>query len=180
MSPDYTSTIPKSRSEWVSLEWQWAQKAVGRLFHVFGYTIFEEARLDRSKRADIVVTRNKGNKVIFGIIEIKTYDKASRSLQDKAMIQACGYLSSLCNQVIHNKRWKNKHLQFFIGIVYTKDYPVTMQYPKIENYRDYLPKELYDIYQIHVIADIPENYKKEMLRRNLLELGSKKISDFFS
>lgn len=180
MSPDYTSTIPKSRSEWVSLEWQWAQKAVGRLFHVFGYTIFEEARLDRSKRADIVVTRNKGSKVIFGIIEIKTYDKASRSLQDKTMIQACGYLSSLYNQVIHNKRWKKRNIQFFIGIVYTKDYPVTMHYPKIDNYRKYLPKILYDNYQIHVIADIPENYRKEMLKRNLLELGSKKISDFFS
>ena len=88
MSPDYSPTIPKSRSEWVSLNWQWAQKAVGRLFHLFGYTIFEEARLDKSKRADIVVNKNKGNNVIFGIIEIKTYDKASRSLQDKAMIQA--------------------------------------------------------------------------------------------
>ncbi len=180
MSPDYSPTIPKSRSEWVSLDWQWAQKAVGRLFHVFDYTIFEEARLDKSKRADIVVTKNKSNKVIFGIIEIKTYDKASRSLQDKAMIQACGYLSSLYNQVIQNKRWKNKSIQFFIGVVFTKDYPVTLYYPKIENYKIYLPKELYENHRIDVIADIPENFRKEMLKRNLLDLGSKKLSEFFS
>ena len=180
MSPDYSPTIPKSRSEWVSLNWQWAQKAVGRLFHLFGYTIFEEARLDKSKRADIVVNKNKGNNVIFGIIEIKTYDKASRSLQDKAMIQACGYLSSLYSKVIQNKRWKSKSIQFFIGIVFTKDYPVTLYYPKIENFKNYLPSELYDNYKINVIADIPENLRKELLKRNLLELGSKKLSDFFS
>jgi hypothetical protein len=179
MSPDYSPTIPKSRSEWASLEWQWAQRAVGRLFHVFDYTIFEEARLDKSKRADIIVNMNKGKKVIFGIIEIKTYDKASRSLQDKAMIQACGYLSSLYQQVIHNKRWKNKSIQFFIGIVFTKDYPVTLQF-SIANYRKYLPTELYDNFKIHVIADIPENFKKELFKRKLLDPGSKKLSDFFS
>ena len=180
MSPDFSPTIPKSRSEWASLEWQWAQKAVGRLFHVFDYTIFEEARLDKSKRADIIVMKNKDTKAIFGIIEIKTYDKASRSLQDKSMIQACGYLSSLYNQVIQNKRWRNKNLLFFVGIVYTKDYPVTLHYPKIENYREYLPNELYDNYKVHVIADIPENYKKELLKKKLLDPGSKKISDFFN
>ena len=79
---------PISRSDWASFDWKEAQNQVGLLFKKNGFKIFQEKKLENNKRADIIVIKENPTLVIIGVIEVKCYQKISRSLEKSAMRQA--------------------------------------------------------------------------------------------
>ena len=73
---------PISRSDWASFDWKEAQTQVALLFKKNGFKIFQEKKLENNKRADIIVIKeSKSTMVIIGVIEVKCYQKITRSLE---------------------------------------------------------------------------------------------------
>ena len=95
--------IPTKRSEWAKLDWQSAQHMVGRMLNHAGFTMLEELNLGK-KRADIMVTKTESNTSTIGIIEVKCYQKIGKTMQEKALIQACRYMTRLYNLHTSNQR----------------------------------------------------------------------------
>ncbi len=54
---------------------------MGLLFKKNGFKIFQEKKLENNKRADIIVIKENPTMVIIGVIEVKCYQKISRSLE---------------------------------------------------------------------------------------------------
>lgn len=169
--------VPNSRQEWANLEWKEAQVMVGNLLNNSGFMKFEEKRIGLTKRADVLVIKNNPIDVVFGIIEVKCYKKVNPSLVNKSIIQACKYVKILYPLVINNNRWGNKEKKFFVAVVFTNDYPVSLGKIIVNNYLNYLPKELKE--GIPIIISTPGQLLKKLAYEKLLPDYESKLDDFF-
>lgn len=176
---DDKDLLSLTRSDWATLDWSSAQKKVGLLFHSFGFTKFEEKRLGRSKRADVVVYRSLSKKVIFGIVEVKAYGRASHALQQKTLKQASTYLELLYQEVKDHNRWKHRELQFFISIVYAKDIPLIFHRYSKNDIQTFISRKLYDNHHIDIFSTIPEQLEQKLLDAGLIEPKASSLDDFF-
>ena len=169
---------PQSRSDWASLDWKEAQLAVADLLNKHGFVTLEEKRFENHKRADVIIKKDLGERVIIGVIEVKCYQKITRGLELSAMEQAVRYLKQQYGISKTNHRWRNKQIEFIVAVIYTKDYPVSFLHHTIDNYSKILPESLISSHKITLMSSTPNTFidKLELISPVARQT---KINDFF-
>ncbi|MDH5402336.1 MAG: hypothetical protein OEY49_07590 [Candidatus Heimdallarchaeota archaeon] len=173
-----SSNTPKTRKDWAILSWNEAQSEVGLLLKQQLFVRFDEYKLG-NKRADIIAYKIFDNKILFGIIEVKTFKKISPSIENKAMEQACNYLSKYFDIVENNSKWGNKAKIYFVATIFTNDYPASFSDIYQNKYTKLIPKILVDEERVYLISCRPRELIPNLRRLKLLNYDQNKLDKFF-
>ena len=160
------------------LQWQEAQSAIAYLLSSFEFMKFEELRLSKSNRADIVIIYKSEAEVIFGVIEVKTYAKISNSIHINAIEQVCRYIGKLFESVNKNNRWGNRDKRYFGAVVYTRDYPIRNIIGE-DQFSDHIPIELLKSKKLEIFVSTPEKLIDNLQKRNLCGYSQNSLKDYF-
>ncbi len=170
---------PISRSDWASFDWKEAQNQVGLLFKKNGFKIFQEKKLENNKRADIIVIKENPTMVIIGVIEVKCYQKISRSLEKSAMRQALNYLEDQYTLSENNYNWRRKNKKYFACVVYTRDYPTSFLRHTINNYDQFDKIKNIEKNSLYLFYSTPNTVMDKLKNYIYIENKQQRIDDFF-
>lgn len=171
--------LPDSRSDWWGLDWKKAQQSIAVMLKREGFMIFEEKTIDKAKRADVFVIRQNKNEAIFGVIEVKAYDKMTPGIEKKALIQACKYMNSVFADKYNNGRWQHKEKKFFVVAVFTKDYTRSFRNYTISDFAKYLPTILLENEKVQILTATPSSILRKLRDHHLLGGKQTNLSTFF-
>jgi hypothetical protein len=169
--------IPTSRSDWANLNWMEAQKLIGLILNHSGFMKFEERKISKSNRADVIVIRQTKTRVIIGVVEVKSYQKISEKIAQEAMIQTCRYIQTIYE--LFNNRWGNKSKQYFGVVVFTKDYPNILHRTDLDAYGSQLPFDLLNNNSIDLFTCVPENLLKLLQLKGIAGPIQDSLEDYY-
>lgn len=170
---EFTNT----RTNWAGLDWKQAQAQLLALLSDYQFMRFEEVRLSKSKRADLVVVRNSGSEIIYGVIEVKSYRKISNSVKVKALDQVCRYLNLLYQQTWNSQKYGKLPKKYFAAVVFTHDYPSSFQSEVTGQHISVLDQKLAELSEVFVCT--PENLVSSLLNKNMVGLKQQSLDDYY-
>ncbi|MCE7733287.1 MAG: hypothetical protein GPJ54_00320 [Candidatus Heimdallarchaeota archaeon] len=171
--------IPTSRSEWAQFKWQESQSLIAALLHSYNFMKFEELKLNAGSRADIVVIRRTDDEVVFGVIEVKTYSKINSSIEKLAFKQVSRYISNLFDIVNENQKWGKRRKRYFGSVVYTNDYPISVNFKSQESIEKVLPANITSKNDIHIFSSRPEVLIRKLQEKNLCGYTQNSLDGYF-
>ncbi len=127
--------VDLTKVDWYAIDWQTAQQTVVEFFHQNGFMSFHERRSPKG-RLDGLVVKSFDDKAVFGVVEVKHYQKVSPALVKSALRQAYNYALALKKR--HATMGGNIKAvrNYFVAVVFTKDFPVTqfsLNFPQSED-----------------------------------------------
>ena len=152
---NFDNEFNSTRTKWAGLDWKQAQGQLLALLSEYQFMRFEEVRLSKSKRADLVVMRNSGSEIIYGVIEVKSYRKISNSIKVKAIGQVCTYLNLLYQQTWDSQKYGKKPKKYFAAVVFTHDYQSSFQSEATGQQIAVLERDLAEMAEVFICT--PEN-----------------------
>ena len=171
--------IPSSRSQWAKLEWQQAQKTIGLLLNLYGFMKFEEYNLGDGKRADLLVWRTSSGQITIGLIEVKTYQKISPSIEAKALQQVLTYFKIFAEEIKASNQWNSKTIRFFVCVIFTKDYPSLPSKLTKHHLGSNFTEERLHKDNIDVFVCTPERFILELVSRSLVHPSQQDLKKYF-
>lgn len=170
---------PTTRSEWSNLKWQDSQSYLGQLLNSFDFMKFEELRLSKGSRADIVVIRKTDEEIIFGVIEVKSYAKINSSVEKSAVKQVCRYITNLFELVNNNSKWGNRRKRYFGSVIFTNDYPISMISKSQDTIAEIIPTHISSNEDVHIFSSRPEELIGILQSKNLCGYNQNSLKDYF-